>query len=167
MKRETHDVDHVMLLGAAGTDRPRRFTEKGMGREYVHAVPAAPNAAADAVRTQRHMAITKCEPSVPTRRRPSTGSASAHHRVYGSPRSSRSPIFSFLYRDNPFYKVAESVLVGVSAAYWMVVGFWDVIVPNLIGKISPAIVQAWAMPGLSGPGSRARPLVHHPAACSV
>jgi hypothetical protein len=57
-------------------------------------------------------------------------------------------IFSFLYKDNPLYKIAESVVVGVSAAYWMVVGFWEVIVPNLIGKIVPALVKAWAMPGL-------------------
>jgi hypothetical protein len=60
-------------------------------------------------------------------------------------------VFSFLWGDNPFYKVAEAVLVGVSAGYWMVVGFWDVIVPNLLGKISPPMVQAWAMPGLTGP----------------
>ena len=59
-------------------------------------------------------------------------------------------IFSFLYRDNPFYKIAESVVIGVSAAYWMVVGFWDVIVPNLIGKLWPEGVSAWAMPGLTG-----------------
>ena len=26
-------------------------------------------------------------------------------------------IFSYLYRDNPFYKIAEHVFVGVSAAY--------------------------------------------------
>lgn len=58
-------------------------------------------------------------------------------------------IFSFLYRDNPFYKMTESIFVGVSAAYWMVVGFWDVLVPNLIDKLWPAFVQAWAMPGLS------------------
>lgn len=58
-------------------------------------------------------------------------------------------IMSFLYRDNPFYKIAESVVVGVSAAYWMVVGFWEVVVPNLLGKIFPGIIQAWAMPGLS------------------
>ncbi len=58
-------------------------------------------------------------------------------------------IFSFLYRDNPLYKLAESVLVGVSAAYWMVVGFWTVIVPNLFGKIAPGFIQSWAMPGLS------------------
>ena len=57
-------------------------------------------------------------------------------------------IFSYLYRDNPFYKLAEAVVVGVSAAYWMVVGFWEVIVPNLLGKVHPQWVQSWAMPGL-------------------
>ena len=59
-------------------------------------------------------------------------------------------ILSFLYRDNPVYKIAESTLIGVSAAYWMVVGFWDVIVPNLLGKLLPGMVKAWAMPGLKG-----------------
>lgn len=58
-------------------------------------------------------------------------------------------VFSFLYRDNPLYKFAEAVFVGVSAAYWMVVAFWTVIIPNLLGKIWPAWVQSWAMPGLS------------------
>lgn len=58
-------------------------------------------------------------------------------------------IFSFLYRDNPFYKFAEAAFVGVSAAYWMVVSFWTVIIPNLLGKIWPAWIQSWAMPGLS------------------
>jgi len=59
-------------------------------------------------------------------------------------------ILSFLYKDNPFYKFAESVVVGVSAGYWMVVGFWDVIVPNLLGKLFPGMVKNWAMPGLIG-----------------
>jgi hypothetical protein len=59
-------------------------------------------------------------------------------------------ILSFVYQDNAFYKVAEAVFVGVSAAYWMVVGFWTVIVPNLLGKIWPAWVSAWALPGLAG-----------------
>ena len=58
-------------------------------------------------------------------------------------------IFSFLYRDNPFYKVAEAIVVGVSAAYAMVVGFWTTMIPNLLGKLFPAATQAWAMPGLS------------------
>ncbi len=58
-------------------------------------------------------------------------------------------IFSFLYKDNPFYKLAESIVVGVSAAYWMVIGFWTVLVPNLFGKLAPGWIQSWAMPGLS------------------
>lgn len=59
-------------------------------------------------------------------------------------------IMSFLFKDNPFYKFAESVVVGVSAAYWMVVGFWDVIIPNMFGKLSPSFINSWAMPGLEG-----------------
>jgi len=62
-------------------------------------------------------------------------------------------IFSFLYRDNPFYKIAESCVIGVSAAYWMVVGFWDVIVPNLLGKLFPEWVKSWAIPGLEEPAN--------------
>jgi len=34
-------------------------------------------------------------------------------------------IFSFLYKDNPFYKFAEHLFTGVSAAYWMSVAFWS------------------------------------------
>lgn len=58
-------------------------------------------------------------------------------------------IFSFLYGDNPFYKFAEAIVVGVSAAYWMVVGFWTTIVPNLLGNLFPAWTQSWALPGIS------------------
>jgi len=46
-------------------------------------------------------------------------------------------IFSFLYKDNPLYKFAEHLFVGVSAAYWMVQGFWQQIMPNLMAKLFP------------------------------
>lgn len=59
-------------------------------------------------------------------------------------------IFSFLFADNPFYKVAEATVVGVSAAYWMAVGFWDQIIPNLIGKLAPGVVRSHFVPGLEG-----------------
>ena len=58
-------------------------------------------------------------------------------------------ILSFAYKDNPFYKFAEAILIGVSAAYWMVVSFWTVLVPNLMGKLFPAFTQQWATPGVS------------------
>lgn len=57
-------------------------------------------------------------------------------------------IFSFLYRDNPFYKLAESIIVGVSAAYWMVVGFWDTLMPKLFGKLIPTVVAANFLPSI-------------------
>ena len=60
-------------------------------------------------------------------------------------------IFSFLYKDSPLYKTAEAVVVGVSAAYWMVVGFHSTLLPNLFGKIWPEWIQSWAMPGLKEP----------------
>lgn len=40
-------------------------------------------------------------------------------------------ILSFLYKDNPFYKFAEHLFVGVSAGYWTILNFWTVIYPNL------------------------------------
>jgi hypothetical protein len=58
-------------------------------------------------------------------------------------------ILSFLYDDNPFYKFAEHLFVGVSAAYWMSIGFWTVLVPNLFGKLWPSMV-AKINPGIAG-----------------
>lgn len=40
-------------------------------------------------------------------------------------------IFSFLYKDNPFYRFAEYLFVGVSAGYYLVLSFWTVIAANL------------------------------------
>ncbi|MDX9857149.1 MAG: hypothetical protein RBT76_05125 [candidate division Zixibacteria bacterium] len=39
-------------------------------------------------------------------------------------------IYSFLYKDNPWYKLCESIFVGISAGYWFVTLFWD----NIYGK---------------------------------
>lgn len=38
-------------------------------------------------------------------------------------------IFSFLYKDNPFYKIAEHVVVGVSNGYWVILLFRDTFKP--------------------------------------
>ena len=46
-------------------------------------------------------------------------------------------IFSFLYKDNPFYKFAEHLFVGISAAYWMTVAFWTTMIPNMIARLWP------------------------------
>lgn len=56
--------------------------------------------------------------------------------------------FSYLYRDNVCYKLAEAVIVGVSAGYTMVVGFWDSIIAQLLVELTPKLIQGWAMPGI-------------------
>jgi len=58
-------------------------------------------------------------------------------------------ILSFLVGDNPAYKFAEAMVVGTSAGYVMVIGLWDVFVPNLLGKLLPGVIQGWALPGMS------------------
>jgi hypothetical protein len=50
-------------------------------------------------------------------------------------------VFSFLYRDNPFYRFAEHLLVGVSAGYAMVIGFWSTLWPNVLIKLAPGLVR--------------------------
>src|SRR3990172_2464583 len=40
-------------------------------------------------------------------------------------------ILSFLYKDNPFYKFAEHVFVGISAGYGVALQFHNVFLPNL------------------------------------
>jgi len=41
-------------------------------------------------------------------------------------------IYSFLYKDNPLYKFAESLFVGVGAAYWLALLYHETLVPKLI-----------------------------------
>jgi hypothetical protein len=40
-------------------------------------------------------------------------------------------IFSFLYKDNPFYKFAEHLFIGISAGYWLCRYYRNIFVPNL------------------------------------
>jgi len=40
-------------------------------------------------------------------------------------------IFSFLYKDNPVYKLAEHLFIGVSAGYFVSLEYWNVFRPNL------------------------------------
>ena len=51
-------------------------------------------------------------------------------------------IFSYLLGDNPFYKIAEHIFVGVSAGYIFALTWWDQIWPNLFGRLFPTYVDA-------------------------
>jgi hypothetical protein len=41
-------------------------------------------------------------------------------------------IFSFLYKDNPVYKMCEHLFVGISAGYYVVLQYYSVVKPNLL-----------------------------------
>jgi len=50
-------------------------------------------------------------------------------------------IFSFLYRDNPFYRFAEHLFVGVSAGYlFTTIEFHQALKPNLFSKVLPTLL---------------------------
>lgn len=44
-------------------------------------------------------------------------------------------IFSFLYKDNPFYKFAEHLVVGVSVGYWAILLYYNGLRPNLLNHL--------------------------------
>jgi hypothetical protein len=44
-------------------------------------------------------------------------------------------IFSYLYKDNPAYKLAEYLFVGIGAGYWFCTEWQNVLKPNLWGKL--------------------------------
>src|SRR5437867_7090525 len=56
--------------------------------------------------------------------------------------------FSFLYKDNPFYRFAEHLFVGVSAGYYIILNFWTVIVPNLWEPLQKSFANAAGDAGL-------------------
>jgi hypothetical protein len=45
-------------------------------------------------------------------------------------------IFSFLYKDNPFYKFAEHLFVGVANGYYIVFYWQNALMPNLFEPLS-------------------------------
>jgi hypothetical protein len=57
--------------------------------------------------------------------------------------------FSFLYKDNPFYKIAEHLVVGVSAGYFLVLFTMTSLKPTLIDRVAEG--QYWyIIPGVLG-----------------
>ncbi len=56
--------------------------------------------------------------------------------------------YSYLYKDNPASKLTESIIVGVSAGYWLTASFWDVIVGKALASLMPNQMRDWALPNL-------------------
>jgi len=59
-------------------------------------------------------------------------------------------IFSFLYRDNPFYKFAEHLLVGVSVGYFVVVAINTTVLPKLFLPLFKEGNLLYLIPGFLG-----------------
>jgi uncharacterized membrane protein YdcZ (DUF606 family) len=57
--------------------------------------------------------------------------------------------FSFLYKDNPFYKIAEHLVVGVSAGYFVIILWYTGLIPKMVDPLSEG--RWWYFfPGLLG-----------------
>jgi hypothetical protein len=51
-------------------------------------------------------------------------------------------IYSYLYRDNPVYKFAEYLFVGVASGYYLAIQYRNVLIPNLLNPLG-AGPQDW------------------------
>lgn len=145
MKRANLFWTMLFVAGAIGLTYRAAFTEHGMGKVFVKRVaePAAPepNGAAASSAGRWVQAQPRIDPAA----------------VVSIPRTAglwlsaffTLAVLSFLYRDNVFYKLSESVFVGVTAGYLMAVGFWDGIVDKLLANLMPGTIRNWALPELS------------------
>ena len=142
MKRDTIIWIIVFAFGAIGLFYNGAIRPHGMGKKYVHAVPISekhPDAG------MRYEDVSQKD--VVAKR---AGVSFSAPRTIGIWLAALLTlfIFSFLYGDNPFYKIAESIFVGSSAAWYMVAAFWDQLIPNMVAKLAPGVVRAWALPDL-------------------
>lgn len=128
----------LFILGGLGLFHRAVFTPHGMGKVYVKVTRIAPESATDLRTTSVEIDPTDPQAVVDLPR-----SAGLWVAALGT-----LAIFSFLYRDNLFYKLAESVFVGVTAGYLMAVGFWEGIVDKLLVNLAPGLIRAWAVPDL-------------------
>ena len=59
-------------------------------------------------------------------------------------------IYSFLYKENPLYRLAEHLVVGVSAGYSIVIYFVTVLKPRLIDPLAAGENYLLFIPGILG-----------------
>lgn len=139
MNRETTVWLIIFLLGALGLLWRMGTAPNGVGIVHVIANPSDGEPAAGAPAKPVRYRVTG--PETP-------GATFSWERTIGVWIAALLTlgVFSYLYRDNPFYKLVESIVVGVSAGYVFVVGYWEVLVDKLLLKLTPALVHAWSKP---------------------
>ncbi len=148
MQRETQLWLGLMLAG--GVLLGSRALLVGNGRQYVERVTTTAEVAANAEAPAQNVELVDYV-TIPARERGAPGVSVSFARTAGIWVAAFCTlgIMSFLLGETPFYKLVESVFVGVSAAYWMVVGFWSEIVQNLLSRLVPGLMRATFLPGLS------------------
>jgi len=134
MTRETTIWWLLFLLGGLGLLWQSTQSETGVGTVYVKPVEPA----------TQPVTWTETEPTDPQ-------ATLSFYRTAGVWLAAflTLAVFSYLYKDNVFYKLAESMIVGVSAGYYLVANFWDSIVAQLMKELSPTLVRDWAIPSLA------------------
>ena len=135
------------ILMVAGGSFLLYQASQGHGRVYVRAVPV--EAKASQPDSEETFQWTTYRPA-PAEEKNEPGVSFSASRTVGLWVAAfcTLAIFSFLYGDNPVYKFTESVFVGVSAGYAMVVAFWTEIVTNLFGKLFPDIARRIFFPDM-------------------
>jgi hypothetical protein len=139
MKRETLVWTVLFVAGGLFLLQRAAFTEHGMGKVYVIKERVNPKLEND---ERVHFVESPPDPG-------NKEVIVSYPRTVGLWLAAffTLAIFSFLYRDNVFFKVAESVMVGVSAGWAMASpGFWDTLVPKLAAKLAPDTIREWALP---------------------
>jgi hypothetical protein len=136
MNRETRIWTGLLILGGLALFARGAFTDSGLAWTYVK--PARMTEQGEVIAwTQAAATEANAVPS-PAR---TIGLWVAAFLTLG--------IFSYLYRDNVLYKLTESIIVGVSAGYYFVAGFWDSIVQQLLSELAPQLTRNWFLPGLA------------------
>lgn len=139
MTREAQIWLIVFLLGAAGLVWRMSTAPNGVGMVYVFAKqPMEEPPPGKPAKPLRYLETVRETPGAALSIERTIGVWFAAMMTLG--------VLSYLYRDNPFYKLVESIVVGVSAGYVFVVGYWEVLVDKLALKLAPALVHAWTKP---------------------
>jgi hypothetical protein len=156
MKRETLTWVLILLAGVLLVGVRRAQLGEIPGKAYVKTVPVAVDDAHPAGRWTIDQPASRADYDKAVRADPAqTAYRFSFKDTFGIWCAAffTLAIFSFLYKDNPFYKIAESLFVGVSAAYYMVVGFHAQIIPNLFGKLWPGPIKTYVLPGMEEGGN--------------
>jgi len=146
MKQSTIIWTLLMVLGGLGLVSVQVF--RGKGEVYVRTVPVEAKSSLPDSPEQTYRWSTYQQVSANEKGEPGVSLSLSRTLGLWVAAFCTLAIFSFLYGDNPVYKFTESVFVGVSAAYAMVVAFWTEIVTNLFAKLLPGLARISFFPDM-------------------